>query len=93
MSRTFEELASQQPDALYQGALFLSGGLQEGAKRLLVDAITLAFGRRRDFALSHAPRGGRAKGSGGIQRPEGRLGARHARRNVGDAPAGAGPRR
>ena len=43
MSRTFEELASQQLDALYQGALFLSGGRQEGAERLLVDAVTLAF--------------------------------------------------
>jgi DNA-directed RNA polymerase specialized sigma24 family protein len=43
MSRTFEELASQELDALYQGALFLSGGRPEGAERLLVDAVTLAF--------------------------------------------------
>lgn len=43
MSRTFEELASDELDALYQGALFLSGGSAQGAERLLVESVTLAF--------------------------------------------------
>lgn len=43
MAQTFEELASGELDALYQGALFLSGGSAPGAERLLVDAVTLAF--------------------------------------------------
>lgn len=43
MSRTFEELAGQELDALYQGALFLSGGNERGAEGLLVDAVALAF--------------------------------------------------
>ena len=43
MSRAFEEVASEELDALYQGALFLSGGDPGGAEQLLVDAMTLAF--------------------------------------------------
>jgi DNA-directed RNA polymerase specialized sigma24 family protein len=43
MSRTFEELAGDELDALYQGALFLSGGNARGAESLLVEAVTLAF--------------------------------------------------
>jgi len=43
MSRTFEELAGNELDALYQGALFLSGGNAQGAEQLLVEAVTLAF--------------------------------------------------
>ena len=43
MPRTFEELATGELDALYQGALFLSGGDPRGAEHLLVDAVTLAF--------------------------------------------------
>lgn len=46
MSRTFEELAGNELDALYQGALFLSGGNTEGAEYLLVEAVTLAFNER-----------------------------------------------
>jgi len=43
MSRTFEELAGNELDALYQGALFLSGGNADGAEYLLVETVTLAF--------------------------------------------------
>ncbi len=43
MTRTFEELAGQELDALYQGALFLSGGNARGAETLLVQSITAAF--------------------------------------------------
>lgn len=43
MPRTFEELAGEELDALYQGALFLSGGSEPRAERLLIDTITLAF--------------------------------------------------
>ena len=43
MSRAFEEVASEELDALYQGALFLTGGNSRSAERLLVDAVTLAF--------------------------------------------------
>ncbi|MDA0328144.1 MAG: hypothetical protein O2958_03955 [Gemmatimonadetes bacterium] len=43
MSRTFEELAGTELDALYQGALFLAGGNPRGAEELLVNAVTLAF--------------------------------------------------
>ena len=43
MARTFEEIAGGELDALYQGALFLSGGNTLGAEQLLVDAVTLAF--------------------------------------------------
>jgi DNA-directed RNA polymerase specialized sigma24 family protein len=43
MVQTFEELAGSELDALYQGALFLSGGDRRGAERLLVEAVTLAF--------------------------------------------------
>jgi DNA-directed RNA polymerase specialized sigma24 family protein len=43
MSRTFEELAGEELDALYQGALFLAGGSPRGAEHLVVDAVTLAF--------------------------------------------------
>jgi DNA-directed RNA polymerase specialized sigma24 family protein len=46
MARTFEELAGSELDALYQGALFLSGGDRSGAERLLVEAVTLAFRER-----------------------------------------------
>ena len=47
MSRAFEEVASEELDALYQGALFLSGGDTRDAEGLLVDAITVAF---REYA-------------------------------------------
>lgn len=43
MSRTFEEIAGGELDALYQGALFLSGGNPQGAELLLVEAVSLAF--------------------------------------------------
>jgi hypothetical protein len=43
VSRTFEELATGELDALYQGALFLSGGDRREAEQLLVDAVVLAF--------------------------------------------------
>lgn len=43
MTRTFEESAGSEMDALYQGALFLSGGDPTRAEGLVVDAITLAF--------------------------------------------------
>jgi len=43
MSRTFEELTSEELDALYQGALFLAGGNTRGAESLLVESVTLAF--------------------------------------------------
>lgn len=43
MARTFEELATPELDALYQGALFLSGGEAPAAEYLVVEAVTLAF--------------------------------------------------
>jgi DNA-directed RNA polymerase specialized sigma24 family protein len=43
MAQTFEELVGSELDSLYQGALFLSGGNRQGAERLLVEAVTLAF--------------------------------------------------
>ena len=43
MSRTFEELVGRELDALYRGALFLSGGDTDEAERLVADAVTLAF--------------------------------------------------
>lgn len=43
MTRTFEELAGSEMDALYQGALFLSGGDPHRAEELVVDAVVLAF--------------------------------------------------
>jgi len=43
MSPTFEEWAGPEFDALYRGALFLSGGHLAGAERLLIEAVTLAF--------------------------------------------------
>lgn len=43
MPRTFEELTTPELDALYQGALFLSGGEESGAEHLVVAAVTLAF--------------------------------------------------
>jgi DNA-directed RNA polymerase specialized sigma24 family protein len=43
MAQTFEEWAGPELDALYQGALFLSGGHLAGAERLLIEAVTLAF--------------------------------------------------
>ena len=52
MSRTFEDITSGELDALYQGALFLSGGDIGGAERLLVDAVTLAF---REHAAEAEP--------------------------------------
>jgi DNA-directed RNA polymerase specialized sigma24 family protein len=52
MSQTFEEMAGPELDALYQGALFLSGGDPSGAERLLIEAVTLAF---REHAADTAP--------------------------------------
>jgi DNA-directed RNA polymerase specialized sigma24 family protein len=43
MSRTFEEVAGGELDALYQGALFLAGGNPHGAEPLLVETVSLAF--------------------------------------------------
>lgn len=43
MARTFEEIATPELDALYQGAMFLSGGEAAGAEYLVVEAVTLAF--------------------------------------------------
>lgn len=43
MARTFEELATPELDALYQGALFLAGGTTTDAEHLVVEAVTLAF--------------------------------------------------
>jgi len=43
MPRTFEELAAEEMDALYQGALFLCGGNPRAAEIVLVDTLTLAF--------------------------------------------------
>lgn len=43
MSQTFEEIAGRELDALYQGALFLSGGKASSAESLLMDTVTLAF--------------------------------------------------
>lgn len=47
MGRTFEELATTEVDALYQGALFLCGGDPGAAEKLVVETVTLAF---RDYA-------------------------------------------
>ena len=47
MSRTFEERASAGLDALYQGALFLSGGHPDEAEELLVAAVSRAFRERQ----------------------------------------------
>lgn len=43
MSRTFEELAGEELDALYQGALFLAAGEGRRAEELLVEALESAF--------------------------------------------------
>lgn len=43
MARTFEEIAGEEMDALFQGALFLSGGDAAEAERLVVDTVMLAF--------------------------------------------------
>lgn len=43
MHRTFEELASQEIDGLYQGALFLKAGEGEAAEVLLLSTLTSAF--------------------------------------------------
>lgn len=43
MGRTFEEVASSEMDALYQGALFLCGGDTDAAESLVVDTVMLAF--------------------------------------------------
>lgn len=43
MGRTFEEVASSEMDALYQGALFLCGGNAARAETLVVDTVMLAF--------------------------------------------------
>ncbi|NNF12261.1 MAG: hypothetical protein HKN72_03500 [Gemmatimonadetes bacterium] len=43
MGRTFEEVASGEMDALYQGALFLCGGSTAQAETLVVDAVMLSF--------------------------------------------------
>jgi len=48
MTRTFEEAAGAELDALYQGALFLAGGKANSAERLLVEAVSLAFRERVD---------------------------------------------
>lgn len=51
MTRTFEELAGGELDALYQGALFLAAGRRGVAEELLVDAVSVAF---RDHAWENA---------------------------------------
>lgn len=43
MHRTFEELASQEIDSLYHGALFLKAGEGEAAEDLLLSTLTSAF--------------------------------------------------
>ena len=43
MHRTFEELASQEIDRLYQGALFLKAGESQPAEDLLLKTLTSAF--------------------------------------------------
>ena len=48
MGLTFEELAGEGLDTLFQGALFLSGGRDREAERLLVDCLTLAYRESRN---------------------------------------------
>ena len=43
MHRTFEELASQEIDRLYQGALFLKAGEDQAAEDLLLSTLTNSF--------------------------------------------------
>ena len=43
MHRTFEELASQEIDRLYRGALFLEAGEGQDAEDLLLSTLTAAF--------------------------------------------------
>ena len=43
MHRTFEELASQEIDSLYHGALFLKAGEGQAAEDLLLSTLTGAF--------------------------------------------------
>ena len=43
MHRTFEELASQEIDRLYQGALFLQAAEEQDAEDLLLSTLTSAF--------------------------------------------------
>jgi DNA-directed RNA polymerase specialized sigma24 family protein len=43
MHRTFEELASQEIDRLYQGALFLRAGEEQAAEELLLSTLTASF--------------------------------------------------
>lgn len=42
MPLTFEERISEDLDALFAGAAFLSGGQEAGTKRLLVEAVSMA---------------------------------------------------
>lgn len=48
MPLTFEERISEDLDALYSGAAFLSGSQGEGAQKLLVDAVSRASAEFRD---------------------------------------------
>jgi DNA-directed RNA polymerase specialized sigma24 family protein len=49
MSKTFEELATQEIDGLYQGALFLTAGDEGEAEQLLIDTLGRSF---HQFAAS-----------------------------------------
>lgn len=47
----FEEIVSREIDALYQGALFLTGGAPEDAERLLADSVRASFRIHRTAQL------------------------------------------
>lgn len=55
MNQTFEELAAQQIDGLYQGALFLKGGEDGPAGDLLLWTLTGAFHAFRDIQEGRDP--------------------------------------
>lgn len=43
MNKTFEEIVTPRLDMMYRGALFLAAGHEDGAERLLLEAVTTAF--------------------------------------------------
>ena len=57
MHRTFEELAGQEIDGLYHGALFLKAGEEAAAEDLVLWTLTGAFQSfRQDLSQSDASR-------------------------------------
>lgn len=55
MSHTFEELAGEEVDGLFQGALFLQAGDEEAAEDLLLWTLTKAFHVFRETRGGESP--------------------------------------